>query len=74
MINEPLAGIEEIPGITDDPIFRLLYTGQAQTLSEAEEMYLTASLDHIGRLFDPARSEEDIMREPPRTSWTCSKE
>ena len=36
-----------IPGVTDDPVLRLILTGKAKSLDEAEEMYLDESLPEI---------------------------
>ena len=35
---------EEIPGMTDDPVFQLLLSGRARDLDEAEEIYLDESI------------------------------
>jgi hypothetical protein len=64
-MNEPQPGeLEEIPGITDDPVIRLIYTGQAQTLSEAEEMYLTASLDEAEALAASSLTNDELREHP----------
>ncbi len=34
---------EEIPGVTDDAVIRLILNGRARTLDEAEEIYLDES-------------------------------
>ena len=44
--------------------FRLLYTGQAQTLSEAEEMHLTASLDRAEALAGSSLANEELREHP----------
>ena len=31
---------DEIPGVTDDPVIRLILSGRARDLDEAEEIYL----------------------------------
>ena len=38
-----------IPELENDPVIRLLLTGQARTAAEAEEMYLNASLAEVLR-------------------------
>jgi hypothetical protein len=38
---------DEIPGVTDDPVLRLILSGRAANLNEAEEIYLDESLDEI---------------------------
>jgi hypothetical protein len=55
---------EDIPGVTDDPILRLLLTGKAQTLDEAEEMYLDESLPEILELLQKPLSDEELARHP----------
>ena len=35
---------EEIPGITDDPVLRLILEGRADNLHQAEELYLDHSV------------------------------
>ena len=41
---------EHVPGVTDDPVLRLILEGRTATLHEAEELYLDSSLDDISRL------------------------
>jgi hypothetical protein len=48
----------------DDPVARLLLTGQAQTLYEAEEMYLNASLAEVERLCGSDMTNEELERHP----------
>ncbi len=36
--------VDDIPGVTDDPILRLIFTGKARHPGEAEEMYRDGSL------------------------------
>lgn len=64
-MNKPLPqGMEEIPGITDDPVNRLLFTGEAQTVSEAEEMYLSASLDEAEELAGSSLTNDQLREHP----------
>lgn len=64
-MNEPLPpGLEEIPGLTDDPVMRLIYTGQAQSLAEAEEMYLSASLDEVEVLAGSSMTNDQLREHP----------
>jgi hypothetical protein len=50
---------EPISGMLDDPVLMFLWTGAAQTLHEAEEMYLDASLPAVLELLaGPATSAE----------------
>jgi hypothetical protein len=53
-----------IPQIDDDPIIWLLWSGQAKTLHEAEEMYLDASLPEVYRLLASNLSDEELARHP----------
>ena len=36
---------DPIPGVTDDPVLRLILEGRAANLHDAEELYLDESLD-----------------------------
>lgn len=49
---------------TADPVSRLLLTGEAATLDEAEELYLDSSLEEIVRLVRSPLSEEAFRRHP----------
>lgn len=53
-----------IPEIDDDPVFRLLYSGAAKTLEEAEEMYLDASMPEVLRLIGSSLSDEELCQHP----------
>jgi hypothetical protein len=53
-----------IPGITNDPILKFLLTGAAQTLHEAEEMYLDASLPALLELLGGPATNEELSRHP----------
>jgi hypothetical protein len=53
-----------LPELDDDPVVRLLLTGQAQTALEAEEMYLNASLPEVIRLLQSPLSNEELGRHP----------
>jgi hypothetical protein len=60
-----MRSIESIlPEIGDDPVLHLLLTGEAQTVSEAEEMYLNASLPEVLRLLQTQMSDEELGRHP----------
>jgi hypothetical protein len=56
--------LDDIPGVTDDPVLRLLLAGKAKTLDEAEEMYLDASLPEILQLFEEPIPDEELARHP----------
>jgi hypothetical protein len=53
-----------IPGVTDDPVLRLLLTGKAKNLDEAEEMYLDDSLPEVLELLRQQLSDEELARHP----------
>ena len=55
---------DPIPGVTDDPIIRLLLSGEAQTLHEAEEKYLDSSIPEILELLRSPLSDEELARHP----------
>ena len=48
----------------DDPVLHLLLTGQAQSVAEAEVMYLDASLPEVLRLLQSPLSNEELGRHP----------
>jgi hypothetical protein len=58
---------ESIPGVTDDPVLRLILSGKAQTLDEAEEMYVDASLPEVLRLLALPIPDEQLARHPLMT-------
>jgi hypothetical protein len=53
-----------IPQIDDDPVLRLLLSGAAATLYEAEELYLDASMPEILRLLESPLSDEELAKHP----------
>ncbi len=55
---------EEITHLTSDPVARLLLRGQAQTLREAEELYLDSCLPEVVRLLESGLSDEELGRHP----------
>jgi hypothetical protein len=55
---------EEIPGVTDDPVFQLLLTGRARDLDEAEEMYLDASIPEVLELLRQPIPDEELAEHP----------
>lgn len=59
-----MAQHESIPGVTDDPIFQILVRGEAQTLHEAEERYLDASMSEILALIASPLTNEELERHP----------
>jgi hypothetical protein len=52
------------PELDNDPVLHLLLTGRAQTVAEAEEMYLNASLPEVFRLLQSPLSNEELGRHP----------
>jgi hypothetical protein len=53
-----------MPELENDPILHLLLTGNAQTVAEAEEMYLNASLPEVIQLLQSPLSNEELGRHP----------
>jgi len=53
---------DEVPGVTDDPILRLILAGKAKTLDEAEEMYLDESLPEVLELLRRPISDDEAVR------------
>ncbi len=58
---------EEVPGVTDDPILRLILAGKARTLDEAEEMYLDESLPEVLELLRKPIPDEELAKHPLMT-------
>ena len=58
---------EEIPGVTDDPILRLILAGKARTVDEAEEMYLDESLPEVLELLREPIPDEELAKHPLMT-------
>ncbi len=55
---------EDIVGLTDDPVSRLLLSGRVETLREAEELYLDSCLPEVLRLLESGLSDEELGRHP----------
>jgi hypothetical protein len=55
---------EDLFHLTDDPVARLLLSGRAKTLREAEELYLDSCLPEIVRLLQEPLSAEELGRHP----------
>jgi hypothetical protein len=47
-----------------DPVERLLVSGAAETVSEAEEMVLNSSLDQVTELLRSGLSDDELARHP----------
>ncbi len=58
---------DEVPGVTDDPILRLILAGKARTLDEAEEMYLDGSLPEVLELLRKPIPDEELAEHPLMT-------
>ncbi len=58
---------EEIPGVTDDPVLRLILDGKARTLDEAEEIYLDESLPELLELLRKPIPDEELADHPLMT-------
>ncbi len=56
--------LEEIPGVTDDPVLRLILSGRAKELDEAEELYLNESLPAIFELIGSPLTNDELERHP----------
>jgi hypothetical protein len=50
--------------VDEDPVLRLLITGEAQTLHEAEELYLNRSMPEVLHLFESPLSDEELVNHP----------
>jgi hypothetical protein len=57
-------GQEDITLITSDPVAQLLLSGRAETLREAEELYLDSCLPQVVRLLESELSDEELGRHP----------
>ena len=55
---------DPIPGVTDDPVIRLLLSGKARTLHEAEEKYLDSAMPEILDLLRSPLTDEELARHP----------
>ena len=51
---------DPIPGVTDDPVIRLLLSGEARTLHEAEEKYLDSAIPEILELLGGPLSNDEL--------------
>ncbi len=55
---------DPIPGVTDDPVIRLLLSGEARTLHEAEEKYLDSAMPEILDLLRSPLTNQELARHP----------
>lgn len=58
------AEIEDLLCVITDPVDRLLLTGQASTVSEAEEQYLDSAHEEILELLRGPLSDEELGNHP----------
>jgi len=58
------AGREDLAALTSDPVSQLLLSGRAETLREAEELYLDSCLPEVVRLLQSPLSDEELGRCP----------
>jgi hypothetical protein len=56
--------LEDVTRISSDPVARLLFTGGAETLREAEERYLDSCLPEVVRLLRSGLSDDELGRHP----------
>jgi hypothetical protein len=56
--------VEPVPGVTDDPVLRLILSGRARNLDEAEELFLDGSLPAILELIGSPLSNAELERHP----------
>ena len=56
---------EQISGLTDDLVSKLLLSGRANSLREAEGLYLDSCLPEVIRLLQGPLSDEELGRHPP---------
>ncbi len=55
---------DDLTHLSNDPVAHLLLSGKAQTLREAEELYLDTCLPEVVRLLQSGLSDEELGRHP----------
>jgi len=55
---------DPIPGLTEDPVIRLLLSGEVKTLYEAEEKYLDSAMPELLELLASPLSSQELARHP----------
>ncbi len=55
---------EDLINLTADPVSRLLLSGRASTLREAEELYLDSCLPEVLQLLQTDLSDEELGQHP----------
>jgi hypothetical protein len=58
------ADVPSIPDGLSDPIIQMLLRGDAETVAEAEEIYLDANLHRVIELVESALSDEEFRAHP----------
>jgi hypothetical protein len=56
--------LEDITSLSSDPVAQLLLGGRAETLHEAEELYLDSCLPEVVKLLQSELSDEELGRHP----------
>jgi hypothetical protein len=63
--NEDMSHLNDfIPAVFDDPVVQLLLRGDAESVHEAEEMYLDAALPEIFQLLRSPLTNEELGSHP----------
>jgi hypothetical protein len=62
--NVPDFGPRDVLAAVSDPVERLLLTGQARTVHEAEEKYLDSAYPQVLALLASSLSDDDLGRHP----------
>ncbi len=58
---------EPVPGVTDDPVLRLILEGKAKDWDEAEEMYLDSALPQVLELLQRPIPDDELASHPLMT-------
>jgi hypothetical protein len=53
---------DDLTRLSSDPVAQLLLAGKAQTVREAEEMYLDSCLPEVVRLLQSGLSDEELAQ------------
>ena len=54
----------QVASVIDDPVVELLLTGRADTVDQAERLYLEEHFDEVTRLVNSSLSDEEFRRHP----------
>jgi hypothetical protein len=55
---------DDLTGLSTDPVAQLLLRGEAETVREAEELYLDSCLSEVVGLLQCGLSDEELGRHP----------